>query len=103
MTMTMRYRVTRLQNGLTQVFDFRSKSYGHYHPDGTYEHGDLRADTLIELLTRMEEEEEERERNRIADRWKPWGAPVCAPELPEPIPSAEEPADTLIIALDILA
>lgn len=101
--MNKSYSITYLQNGLTRVFCFGSKSSGCYNGDGTYEHGDLRADTLIDLLTRMEEEEEERERNRIADRWKPWGAPVCAPELPVPIPSAEEPADTLIIALDILA
>jgi len=98
------YRVEHMSNGLTRVFCFGSKSCGCYNGDGTYRHGDLRADTLAELLKRLDEEEEERDRNRAADRWRPSrGTPVYVPEPPVPIPSAEEPADTLIIALDILA
>jgi len=45
-----RYAVEQLPNGLIRVFDRASQLSGCYHADGTYQHGDLRAVTITELL-----------------------------------------------------
>ena len=48
--MSDRYRVEWMENGLIRVFDYASKFSGCYNADGSYRHGDLYAETLVELL-----------------------------------------------------